>query len=211
MAASRHHQRQGDGSAVVRAWVHTYTLGLPEPVRTRRRDEVAADLAEEAMDAVRRGRARQLFRQRIVRLLSGVPSDMAWRVVDAPAMARAFAIQTTWVPLTRWSTALLVMAATGSGGALWIVTVPYVTGQLPADVWPGWGLYGFTVGSAAVFVGVALSAIWPRRGARLVLPGAVLGMLASPWLWGCWILALITVGVRGYQERQLTRRDEGHG
>lgn len=210
MAASRQHRRQGDGSAVVRAWVNTYTLGLPEPMRSRRRDEVAADLAEEARDAVRRGRSRQLFRQRIVRLVSGVPSDIAWRMVDAPTMARAFAIQATWVPLTRWSTALLVIAATVSGGALWIVTVPYVTGQVSqANVWPGWGLYGFTVGSAAVFVGVALSAIWPRRGARLVLPGAALGMLASPWLWGCWILALIAVGVRGYQERRLRDEDQG--
>ena len=206
MAASHHHRRQGDGSAVVRAWVRAYTLGLPEPMRTRRRDEVAGDLAEEAMDAVRRGRARQLFRQRIVRLLSGVTSDMAWRVVDAPAMARAFAIQTTWVPLTRWSTILLVIAATVSGGALWIVALPYLTGPVPADLWPGWGLYGFTIGGATVFAGVIVSAIWPSRGARLVVPGAALGMLASPWLWGCWILALIAVGVRGYQERRL--RDE---
>lgn len=209
MAASHHHRRQGDGSAVVRAWVRAYTLGLPEPMRSRRRDEVAGDLAEEAIDAVRRGRARQLFRQRIVRLLWGVPSDVAWRFVDAPTMARAFAIPTTWVPLTRWSSVLLVIAATVSGGALWIVALPYLTGPVPADLWPGWGLYGFTIGCLAVLTGVIVSAIWPRRGARLVLPGALLGMLASPWLWGCWMLALIAVGVRGYQERHARDEDQG--
>ncbi|MEO6207634.1 MAG: hypothetical protein ABIP77_06745 [Candidatus Limnocylindrales bacterium] len=209
MSAFHHHRRQGHGSAVVRAWVRAYTLGLPEPMRSRRRDEVAGDLAEEAMDAVRRGRARQLFQQRILRLLSGVPSDVAWRLVDAPTMARAFAMPTAWIPLTRWSTPLLATAAIGSGGALWIVSVPYLTGQAPADVWPGWGLYGFTIGCAAVLAGIIVSAIWPSRGARLVVPGAILGMLASPWLWGCWILALIAVGVRGHQERHVRDEDQG--
>jgi len=157
---------------------------------------VTGDLADERLDAVRHGTQRTLFRQRLVRLLLGIPADLSWRLVDAPAMARDLSLQTDWVPPNRWSLALLGIVAVGTAGALGIVTLPYLSGQVSAEVWPGWGRYGFTLSSIAVLVGIVLAVPWPHLGLRLVLAGVVVGFFAAPWLWGCWFLALIAVVVR---------------
>ena len=199
MHAPRRSWRRGDGSAVVRGWVAVYTLGLPAALRSRRRDEVAADLADERVDAVRRGSQRSLFGQRLIRLIRGIPDDLAWRFVDAPRMAVDYRVATTWVPLDRWSLALSSIVAIGSAGALAIVTVPAITGQTRPDTWVGWGPVGFTIGAVAVLIGILVSVPWPRRGALIMLPGVVVGLAAAPLLWGCWFLALIAVAVRWYQ------------
>ncbi len=199
--------RRGDGSAAVRGWVALYTLGLPRVVRTRRRDEINADLADETLDSVRRGRQQTLFGQRMRRLVRGVPSDLAWRVIDAPTMAREFAVSNDWPPPTRWSMALIGMSAIGNAGALAIVTLPVLLGGAGPDTWSGWGPVGFTIGSAGIFVGVLIAIPRPGRGAALVVPSAVVGFLAAPWLWGGWLLAIITVAVRSYVARSADAAD----
>lgn len=199
MAATSRHRRQGDGSAVVRGWVALYTLGLPQAMRMRRRDELDGDLADEALDAVRRGRQAALRGQRIVRVVTGVPADLTWRFVDAPAMARDHRREEVWAPLTRWSAALIAIVVIGTVGALAIVTVPQLTGQARPTDWSGWGPVGFAIGCVAALAGVLTSVRWPGRGVAIVLPGIAIGAVTSPWFWGCWFLALIAVGVRWYQ------------
>jgi hypothetical protein len=201
MTASRLIGRRGDGSAVVRGWVAVYTLGLPAAMRARRRDEVAADLADETVDAVRRGERSGLRRRRLMRWVLGIPDDLAWRFMEAPAAARIIRAgqpPIAWVPVSRWSLALLAIVAIGAAGGLSIVAVPELTGQARADVWLGWGRYGFAVGCVAVLVAVLASIPWPGRGVAIVLPGVAVGFAAAPWLWGCWLLAVIGVGVRWY-------------
>jgi hypothetical protein len=199
MSSSRLLGRRGDGSAVIRGWVGLYTRGLPTEMRARRRVEVAADLADETLHAIRRGDQSGLFRQRLTRLLLGLPADLSWRLIDAPAVAAQRYGRAPWVPLTRWSLALLGVATTLAAGGLAIVTLPALTGQTRPDLWPGWGPVGFGIGSAVVLLGVLASLPWPRLGAALVVPGAVIGFLASPWLWGSWTVAVIAGGVRAYQ------------
>lgn len=199
MRIPRPGRRRDDGAAVVRGWVATYTFGLPAELRRRRRDEIAADLADEAIDAVRRSEQRALLSRRIGRLLRGIPDDLTWRLIDAPALARGFHVETAWVPLSRWSLALLTIATIGTTGALTIVTIPLVTGLAPAGTWAGWGPVGFGIGCAVLLAGILGSVPWPARGAAVVVVGAVLGMLAAPMLWGCWLLAVIAVGVRWYE------------
>ena len=191
--------RRGDGSATVRGWVRLYTLGLPAPMRERRRSEVAGDLADETLDAVRRGDRRGLFRQRVVRLALGIPADLSWRLIAAPSVSRQLYGPMPWVPLTRWTLALTAIVATISAGGLAIVTLPILTGQARPDLWPGWGPAGFAIGSAVVLVGVVGSVFWPRAGAALILPGALVGLVAAPWLWGSWLLAVIAAAARAYQ------------
>ncbi len=91
MTTSRLLGRRGDGSAVVRGWVAVYTLGLPAAIGARRRSEVAGDLADETVDAVRRGETADLRRRRLVRWFAGIPDDLTWRFVDAPELARTVA------------------------------------------------------------------------------------------------------------------------
>ena len=176
-------------------------------MRTRRRDEVHADLADETLDAVRRGRQQTLFGQRMRRLVRGVPSDLAWRVIDAPMMARELAVSGEWVPPTRWSMALIVIVAIVSAGGLAIVTLPVLLGDARPDTWSGWGPIGFTIGSAGILIGVLLAILWPGRGVAIVVPSSLIGFLAAPWLWGGWLLALIAVGVRSYVARSSESED----
>ena len=79
MTTSRLLGRRGDGSAAVSGWVRLYTLGLPPAMRERRRSEVAGDLADETVDAIRRGERRGLLYQRMMRLALGIPADLSWR------------------------------------------------------------------------------------------------------------------------------------
>jgi hypothetical protein len=202
MTASRLGGRRGDGAAVVRGWVAFYTLGLPAEIRGRRRAEVAGDLADETLDAVRRGATGDLRQRRLVRLLLGIRDDLAWRVVDARSMARASrsaSLPSQWTPTSKVSLTLLAIVAIGAGGALGIVLVPWLDGSARPDGWLGWGPYGFIVACAIVLGSVLLAVPWPSRGLRLGIGGVVLGMAAAPWLWGCWMLALIALAVRWRQ------------
>ena len=194
MMTSRLLGRRGDGSAAVRGWVRLYTLGLPTPMRDRRRSEVAGDLADETVDAVRRGDRRGLFRQRVIRMILGIPADLSWRLVDAPPVARQLYGPSPWVPLTRWTLALTGIVAVLAAGGLAIVTLPVVTGQARPDLWPGWGLVGFAIGSSVVFVGhrrvgvLAAPRRWidrARRAAGAHRRTVVVGELAAGGDRGC--------------------------
>ena len=186
---------------MVRGWVAFYTLGLPEPMKVRRRDEVTGDLADETLDAVRRGELAGLRRRRLLRWALGIPSDLAWRLMDAPATAaglRAAMPSRPWVPLTRWSLGLLAVVAIGAGGGLAIVGRSMLEGR-SADTWVGWGPYGFVIACLFVVIAVGLAVPWPDRAVAIGVPAAVLGLAAAPWLWGCWFLALFALLLRRHQ------------
>ena len=114
-------------------------------------------------------------------------------------MARQSYGPTPWVPLTRWTLALTAIVATIAAGGLAIVTVPVLTGQARPDLWPGWGPVGFAIGSAVVLVGVLASVFWPRAGRGAHPARRLVGLLAAPWLWGSWLLAVIAGAARAYQ------------
>lgn len=189
------------GAALVRGWVALYTLGLPHALRTRRRGEIAADLAEEAADAVRRATLTGLARRRFVRLIMGVPADLAWRLLDAPAMATGLREYQPWVPPTRWMLGLLGIAAIGTSGALVLVAGPILDTSARPDPWIGWGPYGFAAACVVALVAIATAIPAPARAITLVSPAAALGTIAAPWMVGPWLLVVLAVIARWYQSR----------
>ena len=191
MHASRLRGRQGDGSAMVLGWVAVYTAGLPAAMRVRRREEVASDLREESLDAVRRGDAHGLW-QRSRRLVEGIPADLAWRVFDAPDMAADLRLPMPWIPRTRWSSVLLAIVAIGTAGGLAVVAVPYLAGTADG-AWAGWFRPGFMVACCGVLVAIPASrpvAIargrhrHPQRGSRPRRRAAAVGLLGAGGLRG---------------------------
>src|SRR6476620_11048427 len=135
MTAVRRPWRSSDGSAAIRGWTAFITIGLPAALRDRRRDEVAADLDEERLDAIRQRRVSTLRRQRLGRLIAGIPDDLVWRFVDARIMARDLRRPTDWVPLDRWTALALGCLAIGVAGGLSLVGAPLLNGQLTASIW----------------------------------------------------------------------------
>jgi hypothetical protein len=201
MAIDRLRWRRGDGSAVVRGWVWIYTLGLPGAMRGRRRLEVAGDLADEALDAVRRGSTAGLRRRRLFRWALGLPDDVLWRVTDARDAARRYRTDEAWTPPNRWSLSLLAMVAIGTSGGFALVAVPYVVGPTEPALWPGWGPAGFLIAAGIELIAIVVAVPWPRRGVVLATLGACIGFAATPWLWGCWAMCVLAVSVRWYQAR----------
>jgi hypothetical protein len=65
---------------VVRHWVELYTRGLPDAVRSERRDEIDADLWSQTTESVNAMLSqRSLAIEIMVRLMLGIPSDLNWR------------------------------------------------------------------------------------------------------------------------------------
>jgi hypothetical protein len=187
------------GAALVRGWVALYTLGLPDALRARRRGELAADLAEEAADAVRRAALTGLAGRRFVRLIMGMPADLAWRLLDAPAMAAELRVERAWVPPTRWILGLLAIAAIGTAGALILVAGPILDTSTRPDPWLGWGPYGFAAACVVALLAIVVAVPAPTRAATLVTPAALLGTIAAPWMVGPWLLVVLAVGARWYE------------
>src|SRR5207244_11858139 len=63
--------------ACVRAWTRLYTSGLPPAVRNRRRGEIDSDLWEWCADQGSEPRGAMHL---LLRLVLGMPDDVAWRV-----------------------------------------------------------------------------------------------------------------------------------
>lgn len=203
------HREQRSIRAVL-AWVDLYTRGLAAERRDRRREEVAADLADEAwFDDDGRGVAVE----HLSRLVRGMPSDIAWRLFDARAMRPAPLGEPRAGAPSRSASVLLVVVALLSLGGLAIGV--RALADLAADPgrWTGWGPYGFVVGTALVLVGSTIALPMPRLGSVLALAGWAVGLASSPWLLAFWMLVPLAVGMRlhrpvpAYDRRRRRDRD----
>jgi hypothetical protein len=95
--------------SMVRAWTRLYTWRMPRELREERRAEIESDLWEFGQDAVRNcglASAGHMF----VRLLSGMPDDLRWRVENVGLRGRS----------RRTAVALSTAAAVVVFAALWI-------------------------------------------------------------------------------------------
>ncbi len=75
--------------ALTRAWTAAYTRGLPEAVRAQRQEEIDCDLWEhQRLADFERAPTSGTAVEMLLRLVLGVPADLAWRV-EAGASARS--------------------------------------------------------------------------------------------------------------------------
>jgi hypothetical protein len=126
------------GSALARAWIRLYTLGLPRELRDARGEEIAADMLEQERDGRDSGASPAATAVNILlRAVLGVADDLSWRV--EALQARRVALldrRTAMLPLTsrqiRW------MGLGGLvGGLLW--SARYIVPVEPAATVRGYG------------------------------------------------------------------------
>ena len=184
---------------LVRWWVRRYTSGLYQPAAAFRRAEVDSDLAEHAR--YRRDSAWSLTRigrERVQRLLFGVPADVGWRRDQLQARGRR-GVTSVLLPVTTLASLLLA--------TYYIAFAVYLLGNTAlADqrVWGRSPLRGFVgyedqAGAVMVFGGAGLvlaiatvaRPIAPVVANVMTLPIAVILVM---WFWlGVWPLGLIVV------------------
>lgn len=89
--------------AITQRWLRLYTAGLPEQIRTTRRDEIASDVYEQLAEAHCSAARRQIRREVVGRTARGAVDDLLWRREVARGMERtsmrAALTQAWWAPL----------------------------------------------------------------------------------------------------------------
>jgi hypothetical protein len=186
-------------SRLVRWWVRRYTAGLDQPGATFRRAEVDSDLVEH--DRNRRGTGWspvRIGRERVQRLLFGVPADLGWRRdqlrVRAPRGITAVLLPVTTVASVLLAGFYLAFAAALAGSTA--LADQRMFGWSPLE---GFGGYADQAGAVQVFggAGVILAIatvarpVAPVVGNVMALPIAVISVMFF-WL-GVWPLGLIVV------------------
>ena len=191
--------RPDRSTRLVRWWVRRYTAGLDQPAATFRRAEVDSDLAEH--DRYRRDSAWSLTRigrERVQRLLFGVPADVGWRRDQLQARGRQ-GVTSVLLPVTTLASLLLA--------TYYVAFAVYLLGNTALADQTVWGrspLQGFVgyedqAGAVIVFGGAGLvlaiatvaRPIAPVVANVMTLPIAVISVM---WFWlGVWPLGLIVV------------------
>jgi hypothetical protein len=191
--------RPDRSTRLVRWWVRRYTAGLDQPAATFRRAEVDSDLAEH--DCYRRDSTwspTRIGRERVQRLLFGVPADVGWRRDQLQARGQQ-GVTLVLLPVTTLASLLLA--------TYYVAFAVYLLGNTAlADqrVWGRSPLQGFVgyedqAGAVMVFGGAGLvlaiatvaRPIAPVVANVMTLPIAVISVM---WFWlGVWPLGLIVV------------------
>ena len=200
---------------LVRAWVRLYTAGLPPALRDARREEINADIWEQAQEtAVRPRTGPPLALHLLHRWLLGLPDDLLWRLAHLRtrnlhpkegAMVHANDYKT--LTILTGTIAVLLLAA-----LVTYTVAAEIEYQRQAD-------YGFVfhwvylvtpvspVSLAAIVVGFWFMPKGPMLGALLVTSGSLAIAIMFYWLI---VPELIAIGLSLYAFRR-ARRIQAHG
>ena len=163
--------------AFTRAWVATYTRGLPPDIRAERSEEIGADLWEQRWLAARRGDpALGTAIEVLVRTLLGISSDISWR---AQAGSSAQPDRSTKVGQS-WQ---LNLALVG-GSVLALLMVFIGIGPLPV----------LAIIPISIVVAIAGFKFWPRRSDDASAVGGHSASSAPAGRWK-WLLAVTALSL----------------
>lgn len=196
----------------VRAWVRLYTVGLPTGLRDARRDEIDADLWEQARDAASE-RTPSLTSHVLFRWLIGLPDDLLWRIAHIRS-EDASAKEGAMVQGSDFKTATVVTAAIAAVMLVWLVfntVLGEISYQRQADV----AFYVHSNVMASVFGPVGIAAIAggfyfmrkaPLLGALLVAAGSLALAILVFWLI---IPVVLAIGLSYYAFRRARKIQAG--
>lgn len=147
---------------IVSRWVGLYTAGLPEAAADRRREEIAADLADHVAHARAHGVPdARIARHLASRMLRGAVADVSWRAHEL-RVARTHTTEER--PMTPATTRSVLRVG---AFVLAVLAIPFVATLLSDEA--GWGIFDFVLaGVLLAVVGACAEAAVRRRGSLLV-------------------------------------------
>lgn len=169
----------GRSARLVRGWVGLYTRGLPTELRDGRRDEIADDLWSQFEEGAVIGRSERATASEIlVRLVTGIPADISWRMAHTSGNLEDGkpSDETTGTVGLGWTA---IMAGVGLTGLMLRFTEVVTSDVL---YWAG---VSAEFALAVVLAGLALTFQDRLRRRALVAAcvGALCAVLASVGLW----------------------------
>ena len=131
-------------TAVARAWVRLYTIGLPGELRETRRTEIDSDLWEHESDACDNGTPPVIAAMEIgLRALMGVPHDLTWRL-EAIHTRRAADLERRVTTMALSPRQIRWMGLAGVlGGVLW--AGGFLVPLEPGTVWLGYAYLAVSI------------------------------------------------------------------
>ena len=187
---------------LVRWWVRRYTSGLDEPAGTFRRVEIDSDLAEHGRYRCELGwPPARIGRERVGRLITGLPADIGWRHDRLRGRARA-GVGSILLPVT--SIASLLLAAYHFAFAAYLLGITDLADQ---QIWGRSPMHGFETyadeagASVAVLIlagnGLILAIAAVARPVAPVLANAAslpIALMPVMFFWlGVWPLGLLVL------------------
>ena len=184
--------------STVLAWCTWYTRGLADDVATERHDEIAADLHDHRVDALRRDEpAGRHARAVVTRALLGAPADLSWRSHQL-RIARSARRQEKQMSVSSRRDArttvayvlggLVVAWSTVSAGMLW--NLVSATSNDEDRVW------GLAVGlTGLVCLGLSVWALTALTRRPRAAAGALAFSAVVTTVWMTWVLVVVAVGV----------------
>ena len=164
-------------ASIVRAWVALYTRRLPVEIAADRRDLIEADLWDEVREADLLGRLDGVGRQRLSRLIRGIPADLTWRFEQRGRGAPGRDI----MRITRVQLVVLLGVAALLGLGL-VASFTQIT-----FAWPEPWVASFAGGLLLALVGNLLAIPRPAAGLVVAVVGTLAMMAAMPWAFFLWI------------------------
>lgn len=164
--------------SMTRAWSSVYTRGLPADLRAERREEIDCDLwHHRRLTELERLAPALAAAEIMIRLIIGIPSDIAWRMQTGANFERSTSVNDHWsmrVGHILVALPLLFLAVSG---------IVMLAGEGDFSSRTQQVLYGSatTVAAGTAITGLWLCATSPRVGIALTVLGC--GVLAGLFFW----------------------------